>query len=73
MNAIAWDTTSVEAMERTAMDQADGSCSKRIGDYWLEVVFDGEHLPFRYKWGKNWVTREDAIAVHPAVSIEERP
>lgn len=57
----SWDTSSIEAMERTAKGQEDGCCSKKIGEHWLEVQY--KEGKFKYMWGKNYVNREDAVEV----------
>jgi hypothetical protein len=68
-----WDTSSIDAMERTAIAQADGDCNLRIGEHWLRVQHigtarkrsgKGRENAFQYHWGKNIVTRADAIEVH---------
>jgi len=56
-----WDTTSIDGMERTAKNEADRDCSVKIGAVWLEVSWDGKK--FKYKWGKNFVGRDNAIEV----------
>lgn len=51
----------IEQMENDAKKQSDGSSNKYIRGIWLEVVrFDSS---FRYKWGKKFVTREEAIEI----------
>lgn len=62
---------SIEDMEKAAQQEADRTASVKIGDYWLEVCYT---LPdraqawqakyaFTYKWGKNFVTRANAVNV----------
>lgn len=60
---IAWDTSSINAMERTAQEEVDGTCSKRIRGEWLEVIYNRGTNDFSYKWGKNYVTRVNAVNV----------
>lgn len=56
--------TNIDDMEETAKNEANGSCCKRIHGVWLEVICIGNLAPgFKYKWGKNWVTRQVAINV----------
>jgi hypothetical protein len=59
-----WDTTSIEAMERTARAEAQNDCSLKIRDQWLEVRYDPATEKFTYKWGKNMVPRHVAETVH---------
>ena len=58
---MAWDTKSIEGMETMAKGETDGSCNVQIRSHWLEVRWDGSE--FKYKWGKNYVSRKDAEAV----------
>lgn len=56
------DLKTIDDMEREALTQADGSCSKRIRNYWLEVTV-AEARRFRYQYGVNFMSRADAIRV----------
>lgn len=62
------DTSSIDAMERTATMEQDRDCSIKIGDHWLEVSYDPKPLKrserFKYKWGKNYIERSGAVEVH---------
>lgn len=64
---MAWDTTSVDAMERTASAEADGYCAKCIRGMWLSVTVThrGEQTgdSYSYALGKQIVTREVASRV----------
>lgn len=60
-----WDTRSIEGMEATAKSMEDDCCNARIRGEWLEVKWVAEHGlgSFMYRWGKNLVSREEAVAV----------
>lgn len=59
-----WDTSSIDAMERTARSEADHDCSLKIRGQWLEVAYIEASDTFTYKWGKNMVPRHVAETVH---------
>lgn len=60
-----WDTSSLEAMEKTAKGQADNSCSKRIKGRWLDVVAYEASGPndgyFKYTYFSKPIARADAV------------
>lgn len=58
-----WDTSSIDAMEATARHEADGMCAVKIRDHWLEVRYVESSRNFRYQWGKNLISREEAANI----------
>lgn len=52
----------METMEASAKGEEDGCYNVKIRQHWLEVesLLDGT---FRYRWGKNIVSREHAVNV----------
>lgn len=56
-----WKTNTIEEMEETAKEQADGWSSKRIKGQWLGVHWTGSE--YRYFWGQHQVRREVAERV----------
>ncbi len=63
-----WNSSSVSAMERTAREQADGLCAKKIADRWLDIWWDDACDSFLYKYHGKVVTREEAVKLHPGGS-----
>lgn len=61
----------IDDMEETARNEADGCCNKKIRGHWLEVIYYAPRGPvdgyFRYVWGKNVVGRQEAINVLASV------
>lgn len=53
---------SVDDMEETAKQENDGGAGLRIRGEWLEVEYMLDET-FRYRWGKNIVSREVVISV----------
>lgn len=55
-----WRHKTIEQMEETAKNEADGSCSKRIRGEYLEVRYVRPSKRYVYVWGKNYVERSTA-------------
>ena len=52
-----WNTDTLENMEKTAQDEYDGCCNKKINGAWLEVKsLNG----FEYRYNNRLITREMA-------------
>lgn len=52
------DTSSLNAMQKTALNEENFCCSKKINDYWLEVVYSPFFSVFQYYYNNKKITLE---------------
>lgn len=62
---MAWDTKTIEGMENTCREEAEGDCNKKVNGLWLQVILyaatSDQDKYFAYLYNDKRISREKAV------------
>jgi len=62
---MTWDTSSIDGMEATCREEAEGDCNKKIDGKWLQVILyaaEGDKDEyFAYLYNDKRISRDKAV------------